>query len=282
MSANLLEKHAKSFYWASFFLSKETFKKCSSLYNFCRTLDDIVDDNKELEAKRENFLKFKKVFINKDFKSLIIKEMWATISTENISTKIVFDLFDGVETDLKDRVEISKKKDLFIYSYRVAGTVGLMMSKILKVKNKEALKGAIDLGIAMQLTNIARDVCEDKERNRQYINPDFSSIQELISESQTFYEKSFKSLSGIPLRSRFSVIVARRVYRKIGDYILKQKNIDNYNKAGKIYVPILGKIFQTFLSIFDFTKLLFVKELNYDNHINHDILKEEINFNERI
>ena len=282
MSTNLLEKHAKSFYWASFFLSKETFKKCSSLYNFCRTLDDIVDDNNELEVKRENFLKFKKEFINKDFKSSIIKEMWSTINTENISTKIVFDLFDGVETDLKDRVEISKKKDLFIYSYRVAGTVGLMMSKILKVKNKEALKGAIDLGIAMQLTNIARDVCEDKERNRQYINPDFSSIQELISESQTFYEKSFKSLSGIPLRSRFSVIVARRVYRKIGDYILKQKNIDNYNKAGKIYVPILGKIFQTFLSIFDFTKLLFVKELNYDNHINHDILKEEINFNERI
>ena len=157
-----------------------------------------------------------------------------------------------------------------------------MMSKILKVKNKEALKGAIDLGIAMQLTNIARDVREDKERNRQYINPDFSSIQDLISESQTFYEKSFKSLSSIPLRSRFSVVVARRVYRKIGDYILKQKNIDNYNKAGKIYVPVLGKIFQTFLSIFDFTKLLFVKELNYDNHINHDILKEEINFNERI
>ena len=282
MSTNLLEKHAKSFYWASFFLSKETFKKCSSLYNFCRTLDDIVDDNNELEVKRENFLKFKKEFINKDFKSSIIKEMWSTINTENISTKIVFDLFDGVETDLKDRVEISKKKDLFIYSYRVAGTVGLMMSKILKVKNKEALKGAIDLGIAMQLTNIARDVCEDKERNRQYINPDFSSIQELISESQTFYEKSFKSLSGIPLRSRFSVIVARRVYRKIGDYILKQKNIDNYNKAGKIYVPVLGKIFQTFLSIFDFTKLLFVKELNYDNHINHDILKEEINLNERI
>ena len=282
MSTNLLEKHAKSFYWASFFLSKETFKKCSSLYNFCRTLDDIVDDNNELEVKRENFLKFKKEFINKDFKSSIIKEMWSTINTENISTKIVLDLFDGVETDLKDRVEISKKKDLFIYSYRVAGTVGLMMSKILKVKNKEALKGAIDLGIAMQLTNIARDVCEDKERNRQYINPDFSSIQELISESQTFYEKSFKSLSGIPLRSRFSVIVARRVYRKIGDYILKQKNIDNYNKAGKIYVPILGKIFQTFLSIFDFTKLLFVKELIYDNHINHDILKEEINFNERI
>ena len=282
MSTNLLEKHAKSFYWASFFLSKETFKKCSTLYNFCRTLDDIVDDEKELEAKSENFLKFKQKFINRDFKNSIIKEMWSIINTENISTKIILDLFDGVETDLKEKIEINKKKDLLIYSYRVAGTVGLMMSKILKVKNKEALKGAIDLGIAMQFTNIARDVCEDKEHNRQYIKSDFSSIQELISESQIFYEKSFKSLSSIPLRSRFSIIVARRVYRKIGDYILKQKNIDNYNNAGKIYVPLLGKIFQTLLSIFDFTKLLFVKELNYDNHINHDILKEEINFNERI
>ena len=282
MSTNLLEKHAKSFYWASFFLPKETFKKCSTLYNFCRTLDDIVDDNKELEAKSENFSKFKQEFINRDFNNSIIKDMWSIINTENISTKIVLDLFDGVETDLKKKIEINKKKDLLIYSYRVAGTVGLMMSKILKVKNKEALKGAIDLGIAMQLTNIARDVCEDKEHNRQYIKSDFSSIQELISESQIFYEKSFKSLSSIPLRSRFSVIVARRVYRKIGDYILKQKNIDNYNNAGKIYVPLLGKIFQTLLSIFDFTKLLFVKELNYDNHINHDILKEEINLNERI
>ena len=74
----------------------------------------------------------------------------------------------------------------------------------------------------------------------------FSSIQDLISESQTFYEKSFKSLSSIPLRSRFSVVVARRVYRKIGDYILKQKNINNYNKAGKIYVPVLGKYFKPF------------------------------------
>jgi len=282
MSTNLLEKNAKSFYWASFFLSKETFKKCSSLYNFCRTLDDIVDDNKELEAKRANFFKFKKEFINKDLKNLIIKEMWSIINAENISTKIVFDLFDGIETDLKEKVEIIKKKDLFIYSYRVAGTVGLMMSKILKVKNKEALKGAIDLGIAMQLTNIARDVCEDKERNRQYIKPDFSSVQKLIDESQIFYEKSFKSISSIPLRSRFSVIVARRVYRKIGDYILKQKNTENYNKAGKIYLPVLGKIFQTLLSILDFIKLLFVKELNYDNHVNHNILKEEINLNERI
>ena len=282
MNNNLIEKHAKSFYWASFFLPKEIFNKCSCLYNFCRTLDDIVDSNNKLEIKRENFIKFKKDFTNKYLNDPIIKDMWLIIDSENISEKVVNDLFDGVETDLEEKVEIKTKKDLFLYSYRVAGTVGLMMSKILKVKNKEALKGAIDLGIAMQLTNIARDVCEDKRNNRQYIKPDFSSIKEIILESQIFYQKSFNSISSIPLRSRFSVIVARRVYKKIGNYILKQKNTDNYNKAGKIYVPLLGKIFQTFLSLFDFIKLLFVEELNYDNHLNHNILKEQININERI
>jgi len=282
MKSNLLKKHAKSFYWASFFLSSNTLDKCSSLYNFCRTLDDIVDDDNNLEIKKEMFSKFKRDFENKNLNNQIIKDIWSVIDNENISKQIIIDLFDGVETDLKEKVVINSKKDLLVYSYRVAGTVGLMMSKILKVKNKEALRGAIDLGIAMQFTNIARDVCEDKARNRQYIDHDFLAIQKIISESQIFYENSFNSISNIPIRSRFSVIVARRVYRKIGDYILKQKNIDNYNKAGKIYVPMVEKIIQTFLSVFDFIKLLFVKNLNYDNQTNHNILNQEINLNERI
>jgi len=282
MKSNLLKKHAKTFYWASFFLSRNTLNKCSSLYNFCRTLDDIVDDNSNLKVKREIFSKFKKDFENKSLNNQIIKDMWSLIDSENISKQVVMDLFDGVETDLEEKVVINSKKDLLVYSYRVAGTVGLMMSKILKVQNKEALKGAIDLGIAMQLTNIARDVCEDKARNRQYVSHDFLAIQEIINESRIFYENSFNSISKISFRSRFSVNVARRVYRKIGDYILKQKNIDNYNEAGKIYVPIFEKIIQTFLSIFDLIKLLFIKNLNYDNQANHNILDQEINFNERI
>ena len=136
----LIKKHAKSFYWASFFLSKSIFVKCSSLYNFCRTLDDLVDDNKKLETKKENFLNFKKDFINKNPNNSIIKEMWSIIDSEKISKQVVMDLFDGVQTDLEDKVQINSKKELLIYSYRVAGTVGLMMSKILKVNNREALK----------------------------------------------------------------------------------------------------------------------------------------------
>ena len=157
-----------------------------------------------------------------------------------------------------------------------------MMSKILKVNSKEAFKGAIDLGIAMQLTNIARDVIEDEKRNRKYIEANFLSIKDTINVSEKFYKKSFTAISAIPLRSRFSVIVARRVYKKIGDYILKKENYENYHKSGKIYVPRISKIFETFFSILDFIKLLFVNKIKYENDENYLILAQEIDFNERI
>jgi phytoene synthase len=282
MNNDLLKAHAKSFYWASFFLSKKIYIKSTALYSFCRTLDDIADSSEELEIKKKKFLKFKNNFINKNFNDYIIKSMWQVIEDVDISKQVVFDLFDGIETDLDKKVKINSKKDLLIYSYRVAGTVGLMMSKILNVENKEAFRGAIDLGIAMQLTNIARDVIEDKNRNREYIDYNFFSIKETINNAEIFYKKSFIAISSIPLRSRFSVIVARRVYKKIGYYILKQKNFEDYKNAGKIYVPLVGKVLETILSIADFFKLLFIKDIEYDNDDNHSIFTQEIDLNERI
>ena len=282
MKNNLLSKHAKSFNWAGFFLSKETYKKCSFLYDFCRTLDDIADEEINLEAKRKKFLDFKSNFKNKNYSDYIIKNIWELLEKENISSKIAEDLFDGVESDLKNEVKINNKKELFVYSYRVAGTVGLMMSKILKVKDKDSLKGAIDLGIAMQLTNIARDVVEDKKRNRFYIKHDFNSIKETIEIADTFYESSFPAIKAVPLASRFSIMVARRVYRKIGYNILNKKNLDNYNSAGKIYVSNIGKIIQTILSLYDLIRIYFV---NYEEHLKkneHLIINEQINLNERI
>ena len=134
----------------------------------------------------------------------------------------------------------------------------------------------------MQLTNIARDVVEDKKRNRSYINHDFNSIKETIEIADTFYESSFSAIKAVPLGSRFSIMVARRVYRKIGDNILKQKNLDNYNNAGKIYVSNVGKIIQTILSLYDLIRIYFV---NYKEHLKkneHLIINEQINLNERI
>ena len=245
---SLISKHAKSFSWAGFFLSKETFRKCSVLYDFCRTIDDIADKDGHLDIKINNFLRFKSEFKNKNFSNNIIKNIHKLLEEEGISHQIVNDLFDGVESDLKSEVNLNSKKDLLIYSYQVAGTVGLMMAKILKVKDQQSLKCAVDLGVAMQLTNITRDVVEDKKRNRAYIKDDFNSISETIFLADIFYQSSFPAIKNIPIFSRFAILVARRMYKRIGYEILSKKNLENYNNAGKIYVSVLSKVVETFLS----------------------------------
>ena len=197
---SLISKHAKSFSWAGFFLSKETFRKCSILYDFCRTIDDIADEEGQLDARKRKFLEFKLEFKNKNFSNNIIKNIYILLEEEDISHQIVDDLFDGVESDLKTEVNLDNKKDLLIYSYQVAGTVGLMMAKILKVKDQQSLRCAIDLGVAMQLTNIARDVVEDKKRNRTYIKANFDSISETIFLADAFYRSSFPAIKNIPIK----------------------------------------------------------------------------------
>jgi len=283
MSDNsFLSSYAKSFNWAGFFLPKTIYLKCSNLYDFCRTVDNIADDEGEIDVKKNNFLNFKNKFNNQDFSDPIIKNMWSLIKEYGISTKIVTDLFDGVETDLKNKVEINSKKELFIYSYRVAGTVGLMMAKILNVKDKNSLKSAIDLGIAMQLTNISRDIVEDSKNNRFYISHNFESIKETLKTADLFYESCFPSIKNIPISFRFSILVARRVYRKIGQNILNKKSIENYNNSGKIYVANTGKIIQTFLSFFDLVRLSLIKDKDHLRHKEHQLINEEIDLNERL
>jgi len=279
---NYLSIYAKSFNWAGFFLPKNIYEKCSSLYDFCRTIDNIADDKNELNIKKKNLLVFKNDFINKNFDNLIIKKMWILMDENKISIKIVEDLFDGIESDLNEVVKFNKKKELLIYSYRVAGTVGLMMAKILGVQNKNSMKSAIDLGIAMQLTNISRDVIEDMNNNRFYINHDFETIKNTLSMADLFYESSFASIKEIPFRFRFAILVARRIYRKIGAKILQKENIYNYNRSGKIYVANLGKLYQTFLSILDLIKLIFINEKNHLRNKEHLLINEEIDLNERI
>ena len=282
LTKNYLAIYAKSFNWAGFFLPKKTYEKCSALYDFCREADNIADDENNIEIKKDNFIKFRNNFVNKNYDDPVIKNMWGLINEFSISTKIVDDLFEGINSDIKENIKFNSKKELLIYSYRVAGTVGLMMAKILNVHKEQSLKSAIDLGIAMQLTNISRDVMEDKKNNRFYINESFEDIKTTIKLSEKFYENSFYSIKEIPLSFRFSILVARRIYRKIGYKILNKQNIENYKKSGKIYVSNIEKIIETFLSIFDLIKLSLISK--NDDNINHDhnLINEEINLNERI
>ena len=144
---NYLSIYAKSFNWAGFFLPKKTYQKCSALYDFCRTIDNIADEEGELDIKKKKLSVFKNDFINKNYNNTIIKNMWDLMDHHLISIKIVEDLFDGVKSDLNKKVQLNSKKDLLIYSYRVAGTVGLMMAKILNVKDQNSMKAAIDLSL---------------------------------------------------------------------------------------------------------------------------------------
>ena len=279
---NYLSVYAKSFNWAGFFLPKETYKKCSALYDFCRVADNIADDKEEIKIKEYKFKKFENDFNQKNFNNLIIKNMWNLIDEFNISLKIINDLFDGIRSDIKERVKLSSRKDLLIYSYRVAGTVGLMMAKILKVSKKNSLKSAIDLGIAMQLTNISRDVVEDSKNNRFYIGNNFEEISSTIKLAETFYKDSFYSIKDIPMSFRFSILVARRVYRKIGYKILDKRDLENYKNSGKIYVTNIEKTLETFLSIFDLIKLSLSNKNNEQINHNHLLINEDIDINERI
>ena len=279
---NYLSFYAKSFNWAGFFLPKQTYEKCSALYDFCRVADNIADDENSIELKESKFKDFENNFNQKNFDNPVIKKMWELIDEFNISLKVIHDLFDGIRSDIKEKVKLNSKKELLIYSYRVAGTVGLMMAKILKVNKKSSLKSAIDLGIAMQLTNISRDVIEDLNNGRSYINENFDDIKSTLKLAEKFYENSFYSIKEIPISFRFSILVARRVYRKIGYKILNKRNFENYKKSEKIYVSNLEKIIETFISIFDLIKLLLInKNDDYIQH-NHFLISEELNLNERI
>ena len=112
MSAkNYLATYAKSFNWAGFFLPKKTYKKCSALYDFCRVIDNIADDKNALEVKVTKFREFKDNFENKNFDDPIIKSIWDLIYENNISTKIIHDLFDGINSDIKEQVKLNTKKE---------------------------------------------------------------------------------------------------------------------------------------------------------------------------
>ena len=146
---NYLAIFAKSFNWAGFFLPKKIYQDSAKLYAFCRVLDDIADEKNDLNSKIKkfneirNFLKKTYDTDNKEIHSSdenekIVHDVIALAKSNNIKKIILEDLIDGVASDLKKSVHIRSVKDLLVYSYRVAGTVGLMMSKILMVNDKRA------------------------------------------------------------------------------------------------------------------------------------------------
>ena len=277
-----LSIYAKSFNWAGFFLPKHTYQNCSKLYSFCRILDNIADDQDTIASKEQKFKDFKELYLKNTSNNSIVEDMKELEKNYDISKNIINDLFDGIESDIKETVKFKSEKDLLLYSYRVAGTVGLMMAKILGVKTITSLKAAINLGVAMQLTNISRDVIEDSINNRFYIHHSMDDIKSTIKISEVFYDNSFYSIKEIPINLRFAILVARRVYRKIGRKIMKINSFEAYKNSGKIYVNNLEKVLETVYSIYDFFKLMIIKDNKEKYNLNYKDIYGLINLDERI
>ena len=261
-----LEKHGKSFYWASFFLPNKNKDAASELYSICRYFDDLADgaptdQSEKLKSEFEQIYNNFKHPINKFFKS------------NNIPIQILGDLIQGLIQDQK-LVRIQTEKDLIEYSYQVAGTVGLMMQPLILVKNKNANKHAVDLGIAMQLTNIARDIYEDAIMNRVYLPKEWlkeisiehlksDSIYEiqtqmsvilrrLIDLSEIYYQNGFSGMKYIPIKTRLAIFFAAKIYRAIGIKI-KSSNYQYSNK--RVYLNKLNKLWVTIKSLPEFMLL---------------------------
>ena len=147
-------------------LPKKYFVRCAELYSFCRLLDDIADTN----TKDENFIKLNFILdlIEKhDFQKLEENNIYVPSYLKNreLAKSKIIDLIHGLIFDQK-LVRIKSEEQLILYCYRVAGTVGVLMCIALECKDKNSFNFAIDLGIAMQLTNILRDIEEDSKFNR--------------------------------------------------------------------------------------------------------------------
>ena len=265
-----IKSEGKSFYWASFFLPKKNRIAASRLYSICRYLDDVADN-----SKLDTSSQIKKLF--NQIKENESSEINIFFKTNNINLGILKDLIDGLISD-QQNVRVTDEKELIDYSYKVAGTVGLMMLPIINTKDAEARKHAIDLGIAMQLTNIARDVYEDAKMNRLYLPKEWLgqvsvsdlidnklddqkkrlielSIKNLIELSDKFYANGFSGMKFIPLRTRLAIFFAAKIYKGIGEKI---KSGGYVYKLERIYLNKLEKLWITIISIPEF---LFLKNI---------------------
>ena len=272
---NLLKKKSKSFYFASIFLSRNCFTNCSQLYNFCRIVDDIADNN----YKNKKFLLkniYKSVTSPDTFESKYVSEIKPLIKLNIINKECLKELIYGVLLDTKKKISILDKSELINYSYYVAGTVGIMMAKILNTQNKYAYRYAVDLGIAMQLTNIMRDIIEDASIDRVYypktwikltskkiLENNSSTIktinkatEKLFELSEIYYKSAFKGIAFLPFRSRFAILLALFVYRQIGRKIIKN-NFSNLKKR---------EIVSLYEKILCLLKVFFIFTFNFNTH----------------
>jgi phytoene synthase len=267
LSKEIAKKSKSSFYYAFNLLPNEKRDAMNTVYAFCRETDDIVDEgNEPEEIKYEKLRKWrieleKAVLGHSDY--TLLNKLGKTISQFNIPLDPFFELLKGMEMDLSYKRYLSFE-DLVTYCYRVASTVGLMCIEIFGYKHKSTKDFAVNLGIALQLTNILRDIKKDSLKGRIYLpqedlekfgyseldllshtyNSNFVDL--MVSETnrvQEYFNNATMNLNRDDKASMFAARAMQHIYHKLlekiinADYNVFQKNI-KVNKIEKAGIAI--------------------------------------------
>ncbi len=264
----LLATHGKTFHFAARFLPPQLRHSVILLYAFFRTLDDLVDEpiaGRQVEGVRTELEAWKSWFISKYAfpapREQLSNSLHCILSKHPVPTTIFLDFLNGLIADLEPQ-EIHNFSELYHYCYQVAGTVGLAMAHLLGVSSASALTAAKNLGIAMQLTNILRDVGEDLAANRVYLpqnelesfgcsrahlfnlyetrqKPDehFRSLMRFqVKRTHYYYKTGMHGIWLLPPDCRLPILIAGRLYRRILTVIERNQYDVLHSRAATSFV----------------------------------------------
>ncbi len=256
----LTAHHSKSFYFSTKLLPREKQWATFALYGFCRYADNLIDNPRQ-RSRAElldevDFLtaELEIAYRTGESEHPVLRPFILIADKYEIPQEYPLDLLEGVKMDIRiDRYETYD--DLYLFAYRVAGVVGLMMTHVLGYTNDESFEYAEKLGVAMQLTNILRDIREDARRNRIYLPgedlADFGvSESQILREEMTvemrdlmqfqvdradrFYAEANPGIKMLANDAQFAIYSASKIYRGI----LRKIETQNYD-------PFLGRVFVT-------------------------------------
>jgi phytoene synthase len=246
-AATTMKRNGKSFWFASLFLPRRVAADAARLYAFCRTMDDLADVAVTEESRAVL------AQVRRDLKSGVtsipdVQDFLELANQYQLPCEAADYLIATFIQDATTELHIEDEDQLVRYCYGVAGTVGLMMSPILGAHRPQSGEAAIHLGIAMQMTNIARDVLEDASNHRRYLPGcwvQHLTAQEILhaSESHTsggrelvasavlrlleladrYYASASLGFPCIPARARRGIEIAAAVYREIGTILRRNR-----------------------------------------------------------
>lgn len=244
--AEILKHHGKSFYLARTFLNRQDSQRATALYAFLRDIDDQVDEAPDDIIAAQRLEQLQNSLIQHGSLNTATSAQALEISSETLNQ-----FFRGMKYDI-NKVAINSIAELEDYCYCVAGTVGEMMCDALNCQDQRAIDHAIDLGVAMQMTNIARDVYEDAEMGRRYLPADWvgnlqprevlqasgqleetikQAILRLVKRADSRYRRARQGITLLPVRSRLAILTASRLYEGIGLKIQKQQAANWHDRS---------------------------------------------------